>query len=151
MLEILESEGDIVVVWKMPKRSTKDQLLWRIACELEQLVGEQEVFCEEVARIWESSKRTAGILQELVNQTKASSDTMELFVQGEHLLRTQEMGKLEGPEEAESGLRRHHRRWVIRSREKEMELEQEPEVAMEVAPEVAPEAVPETDVEMTLQ
>ena len=150
MLEILESEGDIVLVQKTPKGSSKEQLLWRIACVLEQLVGEQVSFCEEMARIWESSKRTEGILQELVDQTKASSDMMELFVWGEHFLRTWEMGKLEGSEEAESLLRRHHRQWT-ESREKEMEPERELEVAMGVALEVVLKAVPEMDVEMTLQ
>jgi len=89
---------------------------------LEQLVGEQAGFHEEMVRIWESSERTEGILQELVEQTKASSDAMELFMWGEHFLRTWEMGKLEGSEEAESVLRRHHRRWTG-SREKETELE----------------------------
>ena len=111
-LEILESEGDVVVVQKTPKGSAKEQLLWRIVHALEQLVGEQASFCEEMARIWESSKRTEGILQELVNQTKASSDVMELFMRGECFLRTQEMGKQEGSEEAESVLRRRHRRWT---------------------------------------
>ena len=72
-------------------------------------------------------------------------DVMELFVQGEHFLRTWEMGKPEGSEEAESVLRRHHRRWTG-SREKEMEPEQELEVALEVAL----EAMPEMDVEMNL-
>jgi len=100
-----------------------EQSLWRIACALEQLVGEQTGFCEEMARIWESSERTEGILQELVDQTKSSSDALELFVQGEHFLRTWEMGKPEGLEEAESVLRRCHRRWGTGSREKEMELE----------------------------
>ena len=84
-----------MVVQKTPKGSTKEQLLWRIVCALEQLVGEQAGFRKEVARIWESSERMEGILQELVNQTKASSDVMELFVWGEQFLRTQEMGKLE--------------------------------------------------------
>src|SRR5882724_1652932 len=124
-LEILESEGDVVVVQKTPKGSAKEQSLWRIVHALEQPVGEQASFCEEMARIWESSERTESILQELVDQTKASSDAMELFVQGECFLRTWEMGKLEGAEEVESVLRRHHRRWTG-SREKEMELEWEP-------------------------
>jgi len=83
MLEILELEGDVVVVWKTPKGSTNEQSLWRIAHALEQLVGEQVGFRKEVARIQESSKRTEGILQELVDQTKASSDVMELFVWGD--------------------------------------------------------------------
>jgi len=113
------------MVQKMPKESSKEQSLWRIVHVLEQLVGEQAVFNEEVARIWESSERMEGILQELVNQTKASLDVMELFVQGECFLRTQELGKPEGPEEVESVLRRCHRRWGTISREKETELEKE--------------------------
>jgi len=115
-------EGDVVVVQKMPKGSTKEQSLWRIVHVLEQLVGEQAGFHEEMARIWESSERIEGVLQELVAQTKASLDAMELFVCGEHFLRTQEMGKPAGSEEAKSVLRRHHRRWTG-SREKEKELE----------------------------
>jgi len=70
---------------------------------------------------------------------------MELFIWGEHFLRTWEMGKLEGPEEVESVLRRCHRRWGTGSKEKELELE--PEVVLEKMP----AAVPEVDVEMTLQ
>jgi len=81
------------------------------------------------------------IPQDLVNQTKASLDVMELFVQGEHFLRTWEMGKLEGQEEVESVLRRHHRRLGTGNREKEPELEWEQRS----------EVVPEADVEMTLQ
>src|SRR5882724_315557 len=49
ILEILELEGDIVVVQKMPKGSAKEQSLWRIAHVLEQLVGEQASFHEEMA------------------------------------------------------------------------------------------------------
>src|SRR5882724_2057153 len=96
MLEILESEGGIVVVRKMPKGSSKEQLLWRILHALEQLVGEQVSFSEEMVRIQDSSERT---------------------------------------EEAESVLRRCHRRWTG-SREKETEPVQDPEVAMGVALEV---------------
>jgi len=46
-------------------------------------VEEQASFCEEMARIWESSKRMENILQDLVDQTKASLDAMELFMRGE--------------------------------------------------------------------
>src|SRR5882724_4374488 len=130
------------MVQKMPKESSKEQSLWRIVHVLEQLVGEQASFCEMMARIWESSERMEGILQKLVDQTKASSDAMELFVWGEHFLRTWEMGKPEGSEEVESVLRRHHRQWT-ESREKEMEPERELEVAMGVALEVVLKAVPE--------
>ena len=49
--DILELEGNIVVVQKTPKGSAKEQLPWRVVCTLEQLVGEQASFCEEVARI----------------------------------------------------------------------------------------------------
>ena len=72
----------------MTKGSTKEQSLWRIVHVLEQWVGEQVGFCEEVAKIWESSERMESILQELVDKTKASSDALELFVWGEHFLRT---------------------------------------------------------------
>jgi len=95
MPEILDSEGDMVTVWKMPKGSSKEQLLWKVVHELEQLVEEQASFCKEMVRICESSERRENILQELVNQAKASLDTMELFMQGKHFLRTQEMGKPE--------------------------------------------------------
>ena len=79
MLEILESEGDMVAVQKTPKGSSKEKSLWRIACALEQLVEDQVSFRGEMVRIWESSIRIKNILQELVDQTKASSDVMELF------------------------------------------------------------------------
>jgi len=77
---VLELEGDVVVVWKMPKGSNMEQRLWRIAHALEQLVGEQVGFWEEMAWIWESFERMEDILQDLVNQTKASLDMMELFM-----------------------------------------------------------------------
>ena len=51
------------------------------------------------------------------------------------------MGKMEGLEEVESVLRKHHRRWGTVSREKEPELEQE----------VVLDVVLEGDVEMTLK
>ena len=38
--EVLESEGDVIVAWKMPKGSNKEQVLWRITHALEQLVDE---------------------------------------------------------------------------------------------------------------
>ena len=94
-----------------------------------------------MARIWEPSERMEDILQDFVDQTKDSSDTMELFTQGKHFLRTWEMGKPEGPEEVESVLRKHHRMLGTGSREKE--LEPEWEWGLEV--------VPEADVEMNLQ
>ena len=87
-------------------------------------------------RIQESSKRTEDILQGLVDQTKASSDTMEQFVWGEHFLRIQEIGKPEGQEEVESVLRRHQRSLGTGSRETELERELE--------------VVLDADVEMTL-
>ena len=43
---MLELEGDVVVVQKMAKGSTKEKLLWRIAHALEKLVGEQVGFCK---------------------------------------------------------------------------------------------------------
>ena len=132
-----------MVVWKMPKGPNKEQALWRIAHALEQLMGEQAGFQEEMARIWESSERMEDILQVLVDQTKASLDMMELFMWGKCFLRTWEMGKLEGLEEVECVLRKHHKRWGTVIREKETALEWEPEVVLEV--------VLEVDVEITLQ
>jgi len=51
----------------------------------------------ELVWIWESSERWEEVLQDLVDQTKASLDVMELFIWGEYFLRFQEMGKPEGP------------------------------------------------------
>jgi len=48
---ILESEGEVVVVQRMPKGCAKEQSLWRIVHVLEQLVGEQVGFHEEMAKI----------------------------------------------------------------------------------------------------
>ena len=56
---------------------------------------------EELARSWELSERQEEILQDLVDQTKASSDAMELFTWGECFLRNWEMGKVEGLDEIE--------------------------------------------------
>ena len=89
-------------------------------------------------KIWEPSGRTEDILQDFVDQTKASLDTMELFTWGEYFLRTWEIGKLEGKEEVESVLRRHQRRTGSREKEPEKDLEVELEVVLE------------EDVEMTL-
>ena len=100
---------------------------------------------EELVWIWELSERWEELLQDLVNPTKASSNMMELFTWGEHLLRVQEMGKLEGLEEVENVLKRHRRRWGTRSEEKEPE--RNPERNLERSPEVVPEA----DVELALQ
>ena len=58
------------------------------------------------------------VLQDLVDQTKALSDIMELSAQGEHFLRVQEMGGLEGKEEVERVLRRHRKRLGTGSRER---------------------------------
>jgi len=106
---------------------------------VEHLVGEQVGIREELVWIWELSERWEDILQNLVDQTKASIDTMELFSQGECFLRVGEMGKLEALEEVENVLRRHRRRLGTGSKEKE------PEKDLERDPEVVP------DVEMTLQ
>jgi len=79
MPEILESGSDTMRVWKTPKGSWKEQVLWKIAHVLEQLVGEQMGIWEEMVMIWEFSERQEDILQDLVDQTKALSDAMELF------------------------------------------------------------------------
>ena len=107
---------------------------------LEQLVGEQMGIWEEMVKIQESSERQEDILQDLVNQTKASLDAMELFMWGEHFLRVLEMEKLEGPGEVENVLWRQRRRLGTRSKEKELERN----------PERSPEMVPEADLEMIL-
>jgi len=95
MPEILELEGDIVVVWKCP-RVCKEQSLWRTVCALEQLVGEQASFLQrdgqDLGVFQEDRKYPSGIGR----SNQASLDAMELFVQGECFLRTQEMGKPEG-------------------------------------------------------
>jgi len=135
--EVLESGSDDARVQKMPKGSWNELALWKIAHTLEQLVGEQSGIWDELVQIQKSSERTEDVLQELVDQTKAYSDVMELFVSGEHLLRIWKMGKPEGQEEVESMLRRYHRILGTGSREKELEGESE--------------VVLEADVEMTLQ
>ena len=89
-------------------------------------------------------------MEEMVLKTKVIVDMMDLFMQGEHFLRVQEMGKLEGTEEAELVVRRHRKR-IGKGKGKE------PKRNLEVAPEVVPEGVLEVeleascDVEMTLQ
>jgi len=88
--------------------------IWAIANSLE-----QSGIWEELVRIWESSERMEDVLQDLVDQIKASLDTMEVFAWGEHFLRIWDMGKLEGKEEVESMLRRHWRRLGTGSRKKE--------------------------------
>jgi len=89
-LEMLESEGDDARVQKMSKGYHKERPLWSI------VQVEQSGIQEEMERIWESCKRMEDILQDLVDQNKVFLVVMELFTQGEHFLRTQEMGKLEG-------------------------------------------------------
>jgi len=85
----------------------------------------------------------------MVSNTKVIADVMDLFTRGEHFLRVQEMGRLEGPEEAELVVRRNRRMGKGKGKE--------PEKNTEVAPEVVPESVLEVeleascDVEMTLQ
>jgi len=54
------------------KGSQKEQALWKIVHALEKLVGEQSGIQEELVRIWESSERMEDVLQDLVDQTKAS-------------------------------------------------------------------------------
>jgi len=59
----------------------------------------------------------------LVDQTKASSDFLELFMWGERFLQIWEMGKLEGSEEVEMVLRRHRRKLGSKEKERSWMLE----------------------------
>ena len=99
-----------------------------MAHALEDLVREQ-------ALLRESAERQEELLEEMVSNTKVIVDAMDLFTQGEHFLRVQEMGRPEGPEETEMVVRRHRM----------MGPEKEPEDVPEVEPEAS------CDVEMTLQ
>jgi len=54
-------------------------VLWEIASSLEHLVEEQVGIREELVQIQILSERCEDVLQDLVNQTKASSDVLELF------------------------------------------------------------------------
>jgi len=101
--EVLETASDTAQVWKTPKSSGREQAQWEIAHTLEDLVGEQ-------AQLWESVERQEALLEEMVSNTKVIADTMDLFTQGEHLLRVWEMGRPEGPEETELVVRRHRMR-----------------------------------------
>src|SRR5882724_11900709 len=141
--EILEMASETVEVWKTPKLSRREQVRWAIAHMLEDLVGEQVQLRESVE--WQEA-----LMEEMVLNTKVIADTMDLFTQGECFLRVWEMGKLEGPEEAELVVRRHRKRM---GKGKGKELERNLEVAPEVVPEGVPEVEPEAscDVEMTLQ
>src|SRR5882724_8560493 len=106
------------------------------------LVGEQ-------VRLWESVEWQEALMEELVSNTKVIADAMDLFTWGEHFLRVWEMGKPEGPEEAELVVRRHRRMGKGKGKEPERNLEVAPEVVPENVPEAEPEA--SCDVEMTLQ
>jgi len=141
--EILEMASEMAEVWKTLKSSGREKVWWAIAHALEDLVGEQ-------AQLQESTERQEALMEEMVLKTKVIVDMMDLFMQGEHFLRVQEMGKLEGTEEAELVVRRHRKR-IGKGKGKE------PKRNLEVAPEVVPEGVLEVeleascDVEMTLQ
>jgi len=141
-LEVLETASDTVEVWKTPKSSGREQAWWVIAHALEDLVGEK-------AWLRESTEWQEALLEEMVSNTKVTTDAMDLFTQGERFLRVREMGRLEGPKEAELVVRRHRRM----RKGKGKELEKNPEVAPEVVSESVPEVEPEAscDVEMTLQ
>src|SRR5882724_3982235 len=141
--EILEMASETAEVWKTLKSSGREQAWWAIAHTLEDLIGEQ-------AQLRESAERQEALLEEMVSNTKVIVDAMDLFTWGEWFLRVQEMGKLEGTEEAELVVRRHRKRM---GKGKVKELERNPEVAPEVVPEGVPEVEPEAscDVEMTLQ
>jgi len=127
--------SETVEVRKTPKMSRREQAWWAMAHELEDLVGEQ-------AGLWESVEWQEELLENLVSNTKVIMDAMDLFTQGEHFLRVQEMGRLEGPED-ELVVKRH---WMMR---KGKEPERNPEVVAGNVPEVEPEAT--CDVAMTLQ
>jgi len=108
--------------------SRREQAQWAMAHALEDLVREQVLLRESAE--WQEE-----LLEELVSNTKVIADVMDLFTQGEHFLRVQEMGRLEGPEGTEMVVRRHRM----------MGQEKEPEGVPEVEPEAS------CDVEMTLQ
>ena len=140
--EILEMASETTEVRKTPKLSGMEQVWWVIAHTLEDLVRE---------KLWlqESAEQQETLLEEMVSNTKVTTDAMDLFTQGERFLRVREMGRLEGPKEAELVVRRHRRM----RKGKGKELEKNPEVAPEVVSESVPEVEPEAscDVEMTLQ
>jgi len=141
--EILEMVSETMEVQKTPKSSGREQAWWAIAHMLEDLVGEH-------AQLQVSTEQQEALLEEMLSNTKVIADVMDLFTQGEHFLRVREMGKLEGPEEAELVVRRHRKRM---GKGKGKELERNLEVVPEVVPEGAPEVELEAscDVEMTLQ
>ena len=116
--------------------SGREQVWWAMAHMLQDLVGDQ-------ARLQESTEWQKELLEELVSNTKVIMDAMDLFTCGEHLLRVQEMGRLEGLEETELVVRRHRM----------MEKGKGPEKNLEVGSGGVPEKEPEAscDVEMTLQ
>ena len=74
--EILETASETAEVRKTPKTSGREQGRWAIAHVLEDLVGEQ-------ARLWESTERQEGLLEQMVSNTKVIMDAMDLFMQGE--------------------------------------------------------------------
>ena len=128
--EVLEMASDMAEVRKTPKTSGREQAQWAIAHALEDLVGEQ-------VQLQESAEWQEALMEELVLNTRVIVDAMDLFTQGEHFLRVQEMGKPEGPEETKLVVRRY----------KMMGKGKEPEKNLEVAPEVVPESVPEVELE----
>src|SRR5882724_6300603 len=123
--EILEMASEMVEVWKTLKSSGREQAQGAIAHALEDLVREQ-------AQLQESMESQEALMEEMVSNTKVIVDVMDLFTWGKHFLRVQEMGKPEGPEEAELVVRKHRKRM---GKEKGKELEKNLEVAPEVVPE----------------
>src|SRR5882724_13054368 len=121
--EILEMASETAEVRKTPKLSRREQAWWAMAHALEDLVREQVL-------LQESAEWQEGLLEELVSNTKVIADVMDLFTRGEHFLRVQEMGRLEGPEEAELVVRRNRRMGKGKGKEPEKNTEASCDVEM---------------------
>ena len=121
--EVLETASDTVEVQKTPKLSEREQAEWAIAHALEDLVGEK-------AWLWESAEWQEALLEEMVSNTKGIMDAMDLFTRGENFLRVREMGRLEGPEEAELVVRRNRRMGKGKGKEPEKNTEASCDVEM---------------------
>src|SRR5882724_12595513 len=102
-----------------------EQAWWAMAHALEDLMGEQ-------AQLWESAEQQEELLEELVFNTKVITGAMDLFTCGEHLLRVQEMGRLEGLEETELVVRRHRMMEKGKGPEKNLEVGSESDMEKEL-------------------